>query len=264
MLVRSFVGVDKSTDMNLVNSRRAIDALNYYYRDGVVQKRSGYDELAKFGTDINLLEVDFPDVKTSNPIEINTHINSIHSFVGEDGLEHIVAHIGYCLFEVKEFASGRPYFSPILYQKESTNLNGKTYYYAYKFDDFRSMKSFATGKKMLWFASGVKFVVIRALPNGLTIQQVENNDITFVPTTLTEVTYKNAQSSGRNALDDPNMLNMWRENKLLSGVGKDEDSNSAVPFYQYTLSTSIVAKDSDMEKDMANMKIVVKERGVKQ
>ena len=262
LLVKNIIGIDKSTDRNSVNPHRAIDSLNYYYKNGVVQKRSGYDEIAKFGCDYRFIETKFDGTQSEDEIEVKTDINSIHSFYGEDGKEHIVAHVGYLLFELKDFSSGRPSFYPILSDLGTTQISGVAFKHAYKFGDFRSSKSFFTGKSMLWFASGEKFVVIRAKSGSsyLVVEAVENNaDITFVPVTMTNITATNAIVSSRNALDDPNMLNMWRKNKLISGIALDDTAQTKVPFYQYVLSTSIVCKDE--KKDMADFEVTVQERG---
>ena len=45
--IKKFLGVDYSTQKFLVGDGRAIDLLNYLYKDGVIQKRNGVEELFK-------------------------------------------------------------------------------------------------------------------------------------------------------------------------------------------------------------------------
>ena len=43
--IKKFLGVDYSSQKFLVGDGRAIDLLNYIYKDGVIQKRHGFEEL---------------------------------------------------------------------------------------------------------------------------------------------------------------------------------------------------------------------------
>ena len=264
LLVRNFLGVDLSTDRNLVSNNRAIYSNNYLLKDGCVQKRKGREQLFHFNNNYKLLEVSFDGTLTSNIVSTSSRINGIYSFIGEDGETHLVAHIGCLLFQLSSYTDDAFTLSPIYADSGTTVLNGVTYHHVYVFNDFNSMKSMFVGKKMLWFANGSKFVVIRALSSGgIVIQPVaDNSDITFVPTTMTEITYADAITSGRNALDDPNLLTKWRKNQLLSGIGKLYSSNSekkVTQFYEYTLSEPIVCQNE--AKDMADFSIVINERG---
>ena len=250
LLIPSFAGDDLTSPQTMVSERRAIYSNNYMYRDGYVQKRFAYVQIAKPEV-IHFYEMKMDGTEGEELYGNQTRINGMWNFIAEDGKKHVVAHIGYLLFEVKSIKQD-PYFKLIGGYKTA---EGKIY--SYKFLDQRSYA--AIGQKRLWFLGGNAYVVVRFDKDTSkpTITRVCDSDITFVPTTTIGITYKDAITGKRSGLDYPNMLSKFRKNMLLSGVGKTKDSQTK--WYEYTLDGPIAFENEN--KDMAEMTEEVTKRG---
>lgn len=262
--IASFGGIDFSSQRFNVESKRAIDAKNFIYRDGVIQKRFGYEELYLVPI-IKYIRKPFDnDDNVENVVQENTrNFNGIWCFLAEDGERHIIAHIGKLLFEVEGLGTNNLVFNPIYYDSSLVQGRDEANYYrlAYEYEDY---KSFAfVGSNRFWFLGGNKYMCLRYVKNnGITtryINIVEDGDETFIPTTTISITYKNATTSGRSNLDYTNLLTMWRKNQFISGVGKEETEKTKTPFFDYTLDAPLITKNRG--KDMAKVSIVIKERG---
>lgn len=245
-----FGGVDYTTQKFLVSDGHAIDIKNFIYKDGVVQKRNGIEQLLKVA-DFEYIPADFdnPNQGTQDTaIENTKEINGVWVFDAEDNTQHIVAHIGSCLYEIVNLETDYAEAKPItlgVYKGE---------YLAYQFENYKS-SAFVGGKK-LWFLGGNKYMCLRFLSDGtLSLFPVENSDRTPVPTTTISITYKNSIVNNRQQLDNTNLLTEWRKNMLISGTSKvDSDTE----FYEYTLDAPLIAKKTS---DMANIEVTIKERG---
>ena len=131
------------------------------------------------------------------------------------------------------------------------------YYECYEYEDF---KSFAfNGGDRLWFLGGNKYMLIRYLNGQILITPVEDSDFAPIPTTQISITYKNARAGQRAKLDNVNLLNVLRKNKLISGIGKNEDEKTKTDYYDYTLDAPLICKNK--ARDMANFSMLIKERG---
>ena len=255
--IKKFLGVDYSSQKFLVGDGRAIDLLNYIYKNGVIQKRHGYEELFQI-TPFDYAPKDFDG---NDVLEVHTNpinFNGIWRLRFEDGLFHTIAHIGKLLYEVKNMEDGKPVFEPIVYSQTKVYIEGQYYYQCYEYEDF---KSFAfNGGDRLWFLGGNKFMLIRYLENyGLMVVPVEDSEFSPIPVTQISITYKNARAGQRANLDNVNLLNVLRKNRLISGIGKDEDEKTKSDFYDYTLDAPLICKNE--ARDMANFSIQIKERG---
>lgn len=262
--ISAFAGVDYSTQKFLVANNRAIDLLNYIYKDGIIQKRNGIEEIyhVKPYSYItkNFNGEDSDEVKTNG-----TNFNGIWQFIAEDKKIHIVAHVGKLLYEITNINNSNIEISPIIYGTQKVRGNDGLYYYqCYEFEDYKS-SAFVGGNK-LWFLGGNKYMCLRFLENELektTIQffAVENSDFTPIPTTTISITYKNSIASGhRSSLDKTNLLTMWRKNKLISGTTKNEDEKTKTPYFDYTLDSPLICQNQ--KQDMANFSLTIEERGV--
>ena len=255
--IRKFLGVDYSTQKFLVADGRAIDLLNYIYKNGIVQKRNGIEEIFQ----IKPFSYAPKDFDGNDVLEVHTNtinFNGIWRLRFEDGLFHTIAHIGKLLYEVVNLESGNPSFEPIVYSENRVEIEGQYYYQCYEYEDF---KSFAfNGGDRLWFLGGNKYMLIRYLENnGLIIVPVEDSIFSPIPVTQISITYKNARAGQRANLDNVNLLNVLRKNRLISGIGKDEDEKTKSDFYDYTLDAPLICKNE--ARDMANFSIQIKERG---
>lgn len=255
--IKKFLGVDYSSQKFLVGDGRAIDILNYIYKDGVIQKRHGVEELFK----VEEFEYSPKSFEGNDLLEVHkntVNFNGIWRLRFEDGLFHTIAHIGKLLYEVKYLEDGKPSFEPILFSTQQVYIEGRYYYQCYEYEDYKS--SAYNGGDRLWFLGGNKYMLIRYLENyGLLIVPVEDSDFAPIPVTQISITYKNARAGRRANLDNVNLLNVLRKNRLISGIGKDEDEKTKSDFYDYTLDAPLICKNE--ARDMANFSIQIKERG---
>ena len=248
-------GLDKSSLPFEANPARALDALNYVYRDGKVQKRFGVNELLNVEP-THYAIVNF-DGTANGAFSVNsTEWNGIWRFVGEDGKEHLIAHIGKLLYEVSE-EDGYWNVTPITANSTTYSRDGYTYYSCYEFESYKSRA--VIGNKALYFLGGNKFMKLRYKVGSIrTFVPVEEDTDTYVPTTTISITYENAITSGRQSLDQVNLMTRFRKNLLLSGIGKPTDSAILTKNFEYTLDSPLICKDRIT--DMAAFTMTLKER----
>ena len=259
---KNFLGVDYTTQKFLVANGRAIDLKNYVFKGTLVEKRHGYEQIFTID-DFDYIPASFstPTQALVQEIHSNEHeknINSIWAFEAEDGNVHIIAHIGNLLYEIKNINNTAISVTPILSSANATaTVDNETHYLAYEFENYKSY-AFVGGKK-LWFLGGNKYMCLRFLSdNSYSFFAVEDSDRTPIPVTTISITYKNSIVNQRMSLDKVNLMTEWRVNKLVTGTTKNEDSKTQTTFYEYTLDAPLIYKDL---KDMANVSVVIEERG---
>lgn len=240
--ISAFGGVDFSNQKLQVSSHRAIDLLNFLYKDGVVQKREGYTQKAVVPT---IKYIAYPNPTTtilSN--ENNKSFNGIWRFLAEDGEYHIIAHIGKVLFEIKKINEKIVDFE-LLSVGKSVGSDALFYQNTYEHLDQKSMAF--VGANRLWFLGGNKYMVIGFRSDGrLIYEPVEESSLTYIPTTTTSITYKNSvNDEARQSFDYGNLMTMWRQNTCLSGTGKKEEDVRRTKYYEYTLDAPIKLKDTE-------------------
>lgn len=261
--VKSFLGVDYSTQKFLIADGHAIDLKNYIYKDGVMQKRNGVEQVLIVKT-FEYIPANFetqtePLVEEIHSNEENKTINGMWKFEAEDGKKHVVAHIGKLMYEITDIDNDFIEAKPIT--TGQATVDGEIHYLAYEFEDY---KSFAVvGGKKLWFLGGNKYMCLRfVLVNPTTTRAMffalEDSDHTPIPTTTISITYKNSIVNRRMGLDNVNLLTMWRKNKLISGTSKQEDEKTKTTFFEYTLDAPLIVKD---RKDMADIEVTIEEQG---
>ena len=260
--VKRFGGVDYSTQKFLVADGHAIDMKNFVYRDGIVQKRHGIEEILAI-PDVLYVPADF-DVPTQASVsEVHSNydqktINGIWKFEAEDGREHVVAHIGKLMYEIKNI--GNEHITANLITTGVSFADGEQHYLAYEFEDYKS-SAFVGGKK-LWFLGGNKYMCLRFLTgqegSEISFFAVDNSDSTPVPTTTISITYKNSIVNKRMSYDSVNLLTKWRKNKLISGTSKSEEEKTKTAFFEYTLDAPLKTKTKG---DMADILVIIEEQG---
>lgn len=241
--INQFLGVDYSTQKFQINNNRAIDILNYIYKDGVVQNRNGITQI------INVKPTQYVAVGEEEIKTNETNFNSMWQFLAEDNKRHIIAHIGKLLYEIKNIDN------ELEIELEPLKVNGK----CYEFENYNSQAF--VGANKLWFLGGNKYMVLRFVNiNNLeymTLEPVEESDLVQIPTTTISITYANAKVMMRHSLDRVNLLTKWRKNGLLSGIGKDEN-NTISNYYDYTLDSPMVL---EKESDITDISLEIQERG---
>ena len=248
-------GLDKASLPFEASPARALDELNYVFRDGRVQKRHGINELINIKP-TNYVKVPFDGSATREYKTNTTEWNGLWFFEAEDGKKHFIAHIGKLLYELKE-ESGYWQATPITANSTTYTLNGEIYVSCYEFESYKSVA--VIGNKALYFFGGNKFMKLRYRPGSIRyFAPVEDATDTYIPTTTISITYENAIASGRQSLDQVNLMSRFRKNLLLSGVGKPTDTNLITKNYEYPLDSPIICKD--MAVDMAAFSMTLKER----
>lgn len=261
--VTNFLGVDYSTQKFLISDGRAVDMRNFVYRDGAVQKRHGVETLFKLrplryiradwdGTADSTISVNCGDSENDAP-----RFNGMWNFAAEDGESHVIAHIGKLLYEIKDIGEDWVSIEPI--SIGTATAEGNFAKLCYEFEDYKS--SAYVGGSKLWFQGGNKYMCLRFLVDGTcSLKPCENDrDITPIPTTCISITCKDAVSSNRMALDAVNLLTMWRKNKLITGIEKNQDSKDITPDYEFVLDAPLIWKDE--KRNMADFSITIEECG---
>ena len=261
--IESFGGVDYSTQRFLVSNNHAIDMMNYIYKDGVIQKRNGIEEVYKV-LPYKYIAKAFDDYDDTNEVKTNeVNVNGIWKFKAEDEKVHVIAHIGKLLYEITNLDNEKIEMSPIIYEKKLVQGNDSlSYYRCYEFENYKS--SAFVGGNRLWFLGGNKFMCLRFLKDSydntsVYLFPVENSEATPIPTTMISITYKNSIANKRASLDKVNLLTMWRKNKMISGTSKNEDEKTKTEYFEYMLDAPLVCKNK--KKDMANFSLTIEERG---
>lgn len=252
--INQFLGVDYSSQKFQIDNNRAIDILNYVYRDGVVQNRHGITQILHIEP-TKYIKLNFDDTYDEDNEKYNDiNFNSIWQFLGEDNKQHIIAHIGKLLYEIKNIDNEEKIEYIPLYVFKKGNIP-----VCYEFENYKS-EAFVGGNK-LWFLGGNKYMVIRFLESkGLYIKPVENSDLVQIPTTTISITYVNSIVANRSSYDTVNLLTSWRKNKLLSGTGKNENAEKTTEFYKYVLDSPLISSSEEqLKKDMAQFEIIIEQ-----
>lgn len=265
--IASFGGVDYSSQKLQVSQSRAIDLINFIYKDGVIQKRQGYTQKAVVPT---ISYIAIPSETTADVLtNTSKAFNGIWHFLAEDGQYHTIAHIGKLLFEIKDLDKQVVKFD-LLYKSNALGKDTIQHKTTYEHLDQKSMAF--VGNNRLWFLGGNKYMVIgfRKQDSQLIYEPVEESQLTFVPTTTTTITYKNSLVKGRSSFDYANILTMWRKNTCLSGTGKSDADLRQTKYYEYTLDAPLKVKttksdlengviSNDTKRQLSKIKIKIEE-----
>ena len=241
-------GIDKASLPFEASPARALDALNYVYRDGKVQKRFGINQLTQA-----------PATVYGGPVRrVNTtEINGIWRFLAEDGQYHIVAHVGNLLYELVQ--NDGVWEFDVFYYKIAIPVGGSTGIpFCHTLENIKSVA--VIGNKSLYVFGGRNLIRVRFKPGGAkSAVLVSEDEDTYVPTTSISITYDNAIASGRASLDQVNLMTPWRKNRLLSGVGLNKDAKVVYEDktygYVYHLDSPIVEQMNVAEIESARVKI---------
>lgn len=246
-----FRGIDFSpAQLNILNTH-AIDAQNIVFREGVNQKRFGYEQIYKAEPYSYYVENgDGTYTQKSNPV----NINGVYKYVGEDNKYHILVHIGNLLFSATRMGKAFSFLElklTCIERKVTESL--VTYNLPVEIGNVKS-QGFVQNKR-LYLLTGKKFYVVKIRNNKLTIREVEDDDDTYIPKTTTGITYADSPVPNATPLDDVNLMHSFRRNGLVSGTFIDTGSNiRSTRFWDYQLDTSVEPK---IETDINKIKITI-------
>ncbi len=238
--VYAFKGVDFASQRFSVAQGRAIDLMNFIYKDGVAQVRKGYDTVFQFKAE-----------NYTNAIDGSEHTNAdlaiygLWQFTDAYSNSHIIAHVGNLLYEIKGVGTENPKASQIKCSDGCFPLVNR------KVDAF-------VGNYSLYILGGVKLLKLTYTSTGdYSIEAVDSSNDTFIPTTTISITEDNAQVGARQSYDGVNLMTQWRYNKCHTGLDTTSDKE-----FSYTLDSPIVCEHDD-EREMADFMITVTKRGTK-
>jgi len=247
LTITNFGGVDLTSQKFNVSSSRAIQSLNFIYRDGMIQKRYGYEQV------YYVKQKSFTNEK-GVVVSNSNNFNGIWKFIAEDKKEHIIAHIGKVLYEITNIGNENINFKMLCLEC----FENKTY-------ELLDQNSFAfvSGNK-LWILGGISYLCVRFIDGvARNIYKVDETlDLCFIPTTTYSIleTYAIAEdlSYTRVNYQPVNLLTKWRKNACVTGNSRKSESEYASKFYEWQLDAPIVWEN---ESDMNNFSITIETLG---
>jgi len=248
LVIEKFLGVDYSPAQLQVANNHAVDIQNFIYKDDVVQKREGFEQLLQASKVWYHVKTEGGFEYRENPVQVN----GVWSFVGLDNQRYIVAHIGKILFKITGLGKNASFLDVSLEPIFYSNSQGYTDL-AVELNNTYSMAF--EGDHKLYILGGNKYYVLRVNSGEFTLTAVEEDEETYIPTTTIGITYKDSSVNLRTGLDDVNLMTQWRKNKLASGTYVDDGVTLRTSrFWDYELDTSIVAKK---QKDLNDVVITI-------
>jgi len=223
LTIESFKGVDYKPAQLTVSKEHAVDILNIIYKDKVNQKRTGWEEMTKASAQQYYVENSDGTIDTSvNGIKTNTlNVNGVWQFYGEDSRLHTVIHIGKLLYVAEYIGKNYTFIDTKLTLISTSKQIGLNTYTVCK--ELLDKKSFGfVSNKRLYILGGTKMFVLKFLENHPYLNEVEDDEDTYVPTTTTGKTYKDSSVPSGSPLDDVNLMTQFRKNGLVSGTYIDD------------------------------------------
>ena len=177
--ISHFLGVNYNRDTLAISNNNASEMKNLIYRDGVIQKRNGYQQIG----------------------EIAGALNGVFKFIDEVGNTHLLFHIGTSLYETSNVGMGsliRDYSISIIPNVVLNNSKSMGF----------------MDKHKMYILDGSSYKVLSYTNNNWGIKPVYDDDDTFIPMTTIGITETDVALSNRKGLDDINMLTPRRKNRL--------------------------------------------------
>lgn len=204
-----FKGVDYSSQRFKVSPSRAIDELNFIYKDGCARKREGFTIIGIVPSFI-VKSLNEEDDEGQITFTNGKSINGLWKVRDSDGITHTIAHIGKILCDVIFDSEGKASFTPI---GEPKGLNE---YECYTFDDFVSTNAGFVGGNKFWFLGGTEFSVVEFIGGNTILTPVSEWEGVYVPTTTINITKQGSSISQRTTLDPMNLMTEMRVNEIVS------------------------------------------------
>lgn len=237
--VDTFYGVDYTrTQLNTADNH-AVEISNIIYKDKINQKRKGWQQIAQ----IIPLHYYVEEIKGVATEKTNTtEVNGVWTFIGGDRKKYIIAHIGKLLYKIEGFGEGKSFLdSKYSLITTTKSFNGKDYEMSLELENAKSEAFY--GQNRLYILGGNKYYVLRVEDNKLSLNEVEDDEETYIPTTTVGITYKDSAVEMAAPLDDVNLMTQWRKNKLVSGTYVDDGvSLRTTQYWDFQLDSSVSCK----------------------
>lgn len=211
-----FDGVDFSSSPIQVSKSRGIDdTVNFWKKDGITQKRPGWKQIAAFGSS---------QINGMYCYEENYYL--VYAGTTFYTLQLTTTGIGYIVSEVDD-----SYITPL-------NLKDRRVQF-FKQDD--RIFIVGAGDFLVWHKIGS--------PATWTLEEVFENDITYIPTTTISIDYDGyAGTTLQATLERPNLFTKWRYNTARGAVGSNIESPILDRVYQLD-STNTYVGESEAKYD---------------
>ena len=224
--INQFKGVDYfSTQLN-ADKDHAVDILNLVYKDNVIQKRQGWEQIAKMPSG---------------------NCNGFYDFYDSSNTHHYIAHIGTKLYKVTNIGQSYDYS-----QMTFTEISGASV------ADHKSNGFVANGK--LYLLDGTTYTVLKCSSGTFSHNAVINSNDAYVPTIFTNVVHTMSEiETSRVPLDDVNMLTRFVNVNL-----KAEETNytSLDDIPQRYLWQLYDTKITIVNSDLSNYEIQIKSSSI--
>lgn len=251
--VSSFKGVDYTPAQLDVAEYHAVDIKNLIWKDDVDQKRNGLEHCAS----VPIVRYYVWNYSTNSYQEKNNknerQINGVYQFIAENAKTYTLVHAGKLLFLVTNFGDDYSFYNATWkLVADEVARSGEVYTVPVELEN--TISSAFIGSHRLYLLDGAKYRVVRVINGKLTVSNVEDNSLTYVPTTTVGIgiSWKERTADGEytdfspaqpTPLDDVNLLTQWRKNKLVSGLFQEtEYTVKSTHFFDYSLDTNIYPK----------------------
>lgn len=220
--LKSFRGVDYTNAKLDVAENRAINMQNFIFKDGINQRRNGFNQIFEF---------------TDN----KENVNGFWEFKDSKGTIHRIAHVGNKIYKVNYGATifGNSYEELNITYRPSTISEDE---WATYISQIKNRRSFGVVRgDRLYILCGI-YCVYGDWGNGYELRAVRENEDTYIPTTTTNITHlQYGGASTRASLEDANMMTIFRKNKLYG----DKLHTSKLPFEEITGNPTTLEIGSD-------------------
>lgn len=208
----SFLGLDYTNAKLDISDKRSPDMQNFVYKDGINQKRNGYDQILKIDSEGNF--------------------NGFWEFVDSDKNVHRIAHVGTKFYRVTFSEENFPYdntFKEIKIDYRPSSISEEDWN-AYLLG-IKDRRSFAVVRGNRMYILCGLFLVYGDWGKGWELRAVRENEDTYIPTTTTNIRHNSSSvTSTRASFEEVNMMTYYRKNKLFG----DSPSGSGIAFERYS------------------------------
>ena len=210
---QNFRGLDYTNAKLDIADNRSPDAQNFIFKDGINQKRNGYNQLLKI-----------------NP---RGNFNGFWEFLDSSKVVHRIAHVGNKIYEVS--FDENPYLNS--YKEITVNYIPDAYrdnineWFMY-LENIKDQRSYGVIRgDRLYIFCGI-MLVYGSWDNKETweLRAVRENEDTYIPITTTNITHSSYEGeSTRASLEEVNMMTYFRKNKMYGAESVSVELESYSP-----------------------------------
>ena len=222
--ITQFLGVNYNRDTLAIPDNNATEMKNLIFRDGVIQKRNGYEDLGSINSG---------------------KLNGVFKFIDELGNTHLLFHIGTKLYKINNI-----YKNSLFKDFSISEITGVA---------LNDSKSFSfMDKHKMYIIDGGSYKVLTYSNDEWTIKDVYGSSDAYIPMTTIGITEDDLSIGNRTNLDDVNILTPFRKNKIEATSPIQTQTGSEFP-YEFKLDDTInkdwVNNDTSLLEDDVRIEI---------